>query len=74
MPRVRRQELDVAQLTKILADNQACQHLRCYFGVGLGSGELSPYTGSRFEFLDGGGDRAEICSRFTTADIVAWDC
>lgn len=71
MPRTRRQDLDVAQLTKVLADDQACQHLRRYFGVGLESGELSPYTGGRFEFLDGGGDRAEICSRFTAADIVA---
>jgi hypothetical protein len=71
MPRVRRQLLDVVQLTKILADDQACQDLRCYFGVGLGSGEVSPYTGGRFEFLDGGGDQVEICSRFTAADIVA---
>jgi hypothetical protein len=71
MPRARRQDLDVAQLTRILADDQACQHLRYYFGVGLRSGELSPYTGGRFEFLDGGGDRAEVCDRFTPADIVA---
>jgi hypothetical protein len=45
--------------------------LRCHFGVGLESWELSPYTGGRFEFLDGGGDRADACSRFTAADVVA---
>jgi hypothetical protein len=71
MSRVRRQDLDVAQLARILAGDQARQDLQCYFGVGLGSGELPPYTGGRFEFLDGGGDRAEVCSRFTAADVVA---
>jgi Family of unknown function (DUF6308) len=28
-------------------------------------------SGQWFEFLDGGGNRAEICSRFTAVDIVA---
>lgn len=58
MSRVRRQGLDVAQLTRILTDEQACRDLRLYFGVGLGKGMLPPYTGGWFELLDGGGDRA----------------
>jgi Family of unknown function (DUF6308) len=67
----RRPDLNVTHLTRIVADDQACQDLRCYFGIGLDDGKLPPSTGGRFEFLDGGGDRAGICCRFTAADIVA---
>jgi hypothetical protein len=71
MARTRRRDLDVAQLTRILEDDQACRDLQHYFGVGPGKGELPPSTGGRFELLDGGGDRAEVCNRFTASDIVA---
>jgi hypothetical protein len=71
MSRRRRVDLDVARLTEILEDDQACRDLRRYFGVGLGPGELPPFTGSRFELLDGGGDRADTCNRFTAADILS---
>jgi hypothetical protein len=71
MARTRRRDLDVAQLTRILEDDQACRDLQRYFGVGLGKGELPPSTGGRFEILDGGGDRAEVCNRFTASDILA---
>jgi hypothetical protein len=71
MPRRRRQDLDVARLTRILADDQACRDLRLYFGVGLGRGKLPPFTGGRFEFLDGGGDRPDACNRFTASDILS---
>jgi Family of unknown function (DUF6308) len=36
-----------------------------------GQGEVPPFTGGRFEFLDGGGDRTDVCNRFTTSDILA---
>lgn len=71
MPRRRRQDLDVARLTRIFEDDQACGALRLYFGVGLGRKELPPFTGGRFELLDGGGDRADICNRFTASDIIS---
>src|SRR5215467_8172027 len=64
MPRVRRRDLDILQLTEILTDDQACRDLRFYFGIGRERGELPPYTGGRFELLDGGGDRTEVCDRF----------
>jgi hypothetical protein len=41
------------------------------FWVGLGRRELSPFTGGRFELLDGGGDRADTCNRFTASDILS---
>ena len=71
MPRVRHQDLDVVSLMRIITDDQACGDLRRYFGVGLERGELPPYTGGRFEFLDGGGDREDVCNRFTASDAVA---
>jgi hypothetical protein len=64
-------DLDVARLTRILEDDQACQDLQHYFGVGLGQNELPPFTGGRFELLDGGGDPADKCNRFTASDILA---
>ena len=71
MARARRPNLDVAELAKIITDDQACRDLQLYFGVGLGGRELPPYAGGRFELLDGGGDRADICNCFTASDIVA---
>lgn len=71
MRRVRREELDAGQLAKLLSGDQACCDLRRYFGVGLQKGVLPPYEGGRFEFLDGGGNRADVCNRFTASDVVA---
>lgn len=71
MARARRPNVDVPKLTRIVTDNQACDDLQLYFGTGLGAGELPPYAGGRFELLDGGGDRTEVCNRFTASDIVA---
>ncbi|MFJ3027183.1 DUF6308 family protein [Streptomyces tendae] len=44
--------------------------LRRYFGIGLPPGGM-PFTGSRFEYLAGGGDRPEIADRVTAEDLVA---
>jgi hypothetical protein len=71
MVRRRRRGLDVVQLTRILEDDQAHHDLRLYYGVGLATGELPPFAGGRFEFLDGGGDRSDICNRFTSSDIFS---
>jgi hypothetical protein len=69
MARVRRPNVDVSKLARIVTDHRACRDLQLYFGVGLGGGELPPYAGGRFELLDGGGDRADVCNRFTASDI-----
>ena len=71
MPGRQRVDLDIAQLTKFLEDDQACRDLRLYFGAGLGPGELPSFTGGRFELLGGGGDRADTCNRFTASDILS---
>jgi hypothetical protein len=36
-----------------------------------GKGSSPPFTGSRFELLDRGGDRADTCNRFTASDILS---
>ena len=71
MRRVRREDLDVGQLMRVLSDDRACVDLRRYYGVDLQKGVLPPYEGGRFELLDGGGNRAGICDRFTASDVVA---
>lgn len=71
MVRGRRQDLDVEHLMRILENDQAYRDLRLYYGVGLGAGELPPFTGGRFEFVDGGGDRSDVCNRFTSSDIFS---
>lgn len=71
MGRRRRVDLDIAQLTSVLEDDRACRDLQRYFGVGLGQEQLPPFTGGRFELLDGGGDLADTCNRFTASDILS---
>jgi hypothetical protein len=68
---IRRQNLDVAKLTRIITDDQAERDLRHYYGVDLKPGELLPFTGGRFELLDDGGDWADMRNRFTASDILS---
>jgi hypothetical protein len=70
MPR-RRQDLDVAQLTRIVTNDQSHRDLQHYYGIDLRPGELPPFTGGRFELLDDGGDRTGMCNRFTAPDILS---
>ncbi|MEU2113848.1 DUF6308 family protein [Streptomyces sp. NPDC019507] len=58
------------RLRAFIADPQAVVDLRRYFGIGLPPGVM-PFTGSRFEYLAGGGDRPESCDRITAEDLVA---
>jgi hypothetical protein len=69
--RGQRQDLDVGLLSELLRGEQARRDLRRYFGVGLGSMKLPPFTGGRFEALGGGGDRPEVRNQFTAADLLA---
>ena len=60
----------VQRLRMRVAGPRAVTDLRRYYGVGLSSG-AAPFTGSRFEFLCGGGDRPECADRITAEDLVA---
>ncbi|MFE0962553.1 DUF6308 family protein [Streptomyces fungicidicus] len=60
----------VERLGAFIADPQAVVDLRRYFGIGLSPGAVA-FTGSRFEHLAGGGDRAEVADRITAEDLIA---
>ncbi|WP_306192949.1 DUF6308 family protein [Streptomyces sp. MK5] len=60
----------VERLGAFITDPQAVVDLRLYFGIGLPPGSV-PFTGSRFEHLAGGGDRAEVADRITAEDLIA---
>ncbi|MFE6895581.1 DUF6308 family protein [Streptomyces sp. NPDC057717] len=58
------------RLHAIATDDRTVKDLRRYFGLSLGPGEV-PFTGSRFEYLAGGGDRPETANLFTADDLIA---
>ncbi|MFJ6355361.1 DUF6308 family protein [Streptomyces sp. NPDC092046] len=58
------------RLRAFIADPQAVVDLRRYFGIDQPPGGMS-FTGSRFEYLAGGGGRPEVADRFTAEDLVA---
>ncbi|MET9856205.1 DUF6308 family protein [Streptomyces sp. NPDC006450] len=58
------------RLRALLSTAEAAADLRRYFDVER-AGVAPAYTGSRFEHLDGGGDRADIADVVTAADLVA---
>ncbi|MCJ0869696.1 DUF6308 family protein [Streptomyces sp. AP-93] len=58
------------RLRALLSTADAAADLRRYFDDGL-EGGTPAFTGSRFEHLDGGGDRADIADIVTAADLMA---
>lgn len=60
----------LAQLLDLVGDKRAEDDLRAYFDNDPPARGLL-YTGRRFEFLAGGGDRSEVQNRFTAEDLVA---
>ncbi|MFE9561565.1 DUF6308 family protein [Streptomyces sp. NPDC006487] len=54
----------------LLSTADAAADLRRYFNDEL-EGAAPAFTGSRFEHLDGGGDRADIADVVTAADLIA---
>ncbi len=58
-------------LLAVISDDQAVRDLRSYFIGGTGS---PPFTGARFEVLDGGGSRDDVRDRITPWDILAVQC
>ncbi|MER6632897.1 DUF6308 family protein [Streptomyces sp. NPDC000987] len=58
------------RLRVLLSSERVISDLQRYFGVGMSPGG-TPFTGSRFEHLAGGGDRPEVADRITAEDLVA---
>lgn len=59
------------RLRALLSVADATTRLGCYFDVDKFEGVTPTFTGSRFEHLDGGGDRADIADVVTAADLIA---
>ncbi|MFE2529086.1 DUF6308 family protein [Streptomyces sp. NPDC059382] len=59
------------RLRALLSSADAAAALGCYFDVDKLEGVAPSFTGSRFEHLDGGGDRAGIANTVTAADLIA---
>lgn len=70
MPSAELSQPFVERLQSFITSPQAAADLRRYFGIGLPPGAVA-FTGSRFEHLDGGGDRPEVADRITAEDLVA---
>lgn len=64
-------DLDIDQLSRLLRDDRTKRNLQRYFGVGLGSNQIPPYAGGRFDSLGGGGSGPGVCDEFTPSDILA---
>ncbi|HEY9389216.1 MAG TPA: DUF6308 family protein [Mycobacteriales bacterium] len=62
---------DVPTLVSLLDHPTSVPNLRLYYGVDLPAGEQPAFTGGRFDFLGGGGDRPESQDTMTATDLVA---
>jgi hypothetical protein len=63
--------LDIARLTDLIRSDAAVEHLQTYYGCGPKPGDVPLFTGARFEFLNGGGDRESVADKFTSSDLLA---
>jgi hypothetical protein len=68
---VPRTPITTVRLLDVVTDPRAVDDLVAYFEPGRAPGTPPRYSGSRFEFLAGGGDRAETANRITFDDLVA---
>jgi hypothetical protein len=66
-----RDPISLPDLLSLIDDARATEHLRSYFQPDRPAGAMPTYSGSRFEFLAGGGDRPETADRITYDDLVA---
>ncbi|MFF9149458.1 DUF6308 family protein [Streptomyces sp. NPDC014861] len=63
---------DISERVRVLLTTTgASADLGRYFGVDEAKGDPPAFTGSRFEHLDGGGDRADVVDVITAADLIA---
>ncbi|WAU84592.1 DUF6308 family protein [Streptomyces sp. Qhu-G9] len=58
------------RLRALVTSDRAVSDLRQYFGTGGQPGAV-PFTGSRFEYLAGGGDRPAVANAVTADDLIA---
>ncbi|MEV4507436.1 DUF6308 family protein [Dactylosporangium sp. NPDC049525] len=63
--------INLATLLQVLDAPQSKLDLQRYFAAGPRPGDAPPFTGSRFERLAGGGDRAASWDVITADDLVA---
>jgi hypothetical protein len=70
-PAMPRNRMDLPELLAWVDAPQAIENLRSYFEPDRVPGTMPRYSGSRFEFLAGGGDRCETADRITPEDLVA---
>jgi hypothetical protein len=61
----------LTRLLEVVESDRAIDDLTAYFEPGRRPGTAPRYSGSRFEFLGGGGDRPETANRITYDDLVA---
>jgi hypothetical protein len=66
-----RTPIDLADLLDLVGDRQSTEHLIEYFEPGRQAGTMPRYSGSRFEFFAGGGDRPDVADVITAEDLVA---
>jgi hypothetical protein len=71
VPRLSRTVQSLPGLLGWVESEQAVTDLRAYFAPAATPGQVPAYSGSRFEFLAGGGDRVEVADRITAEDLVA---
>jgi hypothetical protein len=67
----RKRSLDVERLRDLVRSDAAVGYLQAYYGSGLEPGDVPAFTGARFEFLGGGGDRECTADSFTASDLLA---
>ncbi|MEU1626143.1 DUF6308 family protein [Streptomyces sp. NPDC020096] len=59
------------RLRVLLSKPQAIADLKRYFAIDLPQGSALPFTGARFEHLDGGGDTSDTANTITASDLTA---
>lgn len=63
--------IGLTDLLSVVNDPRAVKDLRRYFQPGRAPDRPPTYSGSRFEFFAGGGDRPETANRITDDDLVS---
>jgi hypothetical protein len=58
-------------MLEFVDDPRAIENLQEYFAPPTAPGRTPLYSGSRFEFFAGGGDRPDVADRITVDDLVA---
>ena len=68
---VKRKPVELTNLLHVAGDDRAVEDLRGYFQPDRAPAVAPVYSGSRFEFFAGGGDRPATTNQITVDDLVA---